>query len=59
MNLQNLIVKLYVYLRHEHGQGLAEYVLIIFLFAIAMVAAFTNFSSALGNLYTTIRTAFP
>lgn len=58
MILQGLIRKMYKQLCSERGQGLSEYVLVIFLFAIAMMLSFSNFTVALQGLFATIQTAF-
>lgn len=58
IKLQNLLNKLHEQIADESGQGLSEYVLIIFLFAVAMVLSFSGFASALMNFYTTIQSAF-
>ena len=44
-------------LRYEQGQGLAEYVLILFLFSIAMIIAIGAFGTTLQTTYGTIATA--
>ena len=44
-------------LRYEQGQGLAEYVLIIFLFSIAMIIAIGAFGATLQTTYGTIAAA--
>lgn len=59
MNFRSIIRRSNIKLKCEQGQGLAEYVLVIFLFAIAMMFSFTSFTTALQTLYATIRAAFP
>jgi len=46
-------------LKNEQGQGLIEYVLIIFLFAIGLVVALQGFGDALGLKYDNLAQAFP
>jgi len=43
----------------EHGQGLAEYGIIILLVGIAVVAALALLGPAVGNLYSSVVTGFP
>ena len=52
--LQNLLANI---LWCEQGQGLTEYVLIIFLFAIALVGTVGAFGTTLQSLYSTVTTA--
>ena len=59
MHLQEFIRWIYIKFSCERGQGLSEYVLMIFLFAIAMMLSFSDYSTALQTLFTTIRAAFP
>ena len=46
-------------LKDEQGQGLIEYVLIIFLFAIGLVVALEGFGGALNLKYADIAQNFP
>ncbi len=45
--------------KDEHGQGLAEYGIIILLVGIAVVAALALLGPAVGNLYSSVVTGFP
>ena len=55
--LISLLNYLFYRLRYEQGQGLAEYVLIIFLFSIAMIISIGTFGTTLQTTYGTIATA--
>ena len=46
-------------LRHEEGQGLTEYALILALVALVVVAGLTSFGGGLGNVYQRIIAALP
>ena len=46
-------------LKDEQGQGLIEYVLIIFLFSIGLVVALEGFGGALNLKYADIAQSFP
>ncbi len=46
-------------LKDEQGQGLIEYVLIIFLFAIGLIVALEGFGGALNLKYADIAQSFP
>ena len=46
-------------LRHEEGQGLTEYALILVLVALAVVAGLTRFGVGMGVIYQRIVTVLP